>query len=133
MVNEKIKQQLRLWSVRIEVLEWRATREARVNIVPPLQLVAFAELPAEEDDAPVSEGRKVDQTALKVLKLNAETLQFGELDRQFGQHGCIRGAFANSAATLFGGLGCLLRFVAVTTELSMCALNFRQNDSDAGK
>jgi len=38
----------------IESLKWRPAGEARIDVVPPLQLVAFAELPAEQYDAPVA-------------------------------------------------------------------------------
>jgi hypothetical protein len=55
VVNEKIKQELRLRFVRIEGLKRRTTGEPGVDVVPPLQFVAFAQLPAEQHDAAVAE------------------------------------------------------------------------------
>ena len=56
MVNEKIKQELRVsWVIRVDLwLERSSAGEARVDVVPPLQFVAFAHLPAEQYDAAVA-------------------------------------------------------------------------------
>lgn len=50
-----------------KVSERRAATEAGVDIVPPFEFIAFAELPAEQDDAAVAQGREIDQPALKIL------------------------------------------------------------------
>ena len=76
-----------------EAYDRRSRRQRRATT----PFITFAELPAEEDDAAISQRRKVDQTAFKVLELDPET-STPELDRQFGQHDCICGAFGNSAA-----------------------------------
>ena len=39
----------------IKRLERRAAGEAGVDVVPPFEFVAFAELPAEQNDAAVAE------------------------------------------------------------------------------
>ena len=44
-----------------------AAGESGFQFVPPLDLVVFAELPAEEDDAAVTHRREVDQAAGVVL------------------------------------------------------------------
>jgi hypothetical protein len=67
VVNEKIKQELRLRLVRIEGLKRRTTGEPGVDVVPPLQFVALAQLPAEQHDAAVAERWEIDQPALEVL------------------------------------------------------------------
>ena len=48
-------------------LKRRASGKAGVDIVPPLELVAFAQLPAEQDDAAIAQRRKIDQTTLEIL------------------------------------------------------------------
>ena len=76
MVNEKMRQRLELSTLNLSCWCWvareppnslvgfktdeegelqrRAAREARVDVVPPLQFVAFAELPAKQDHASVA-------------------------------------------------------------------------------
>src|SRR6185436_10015045 len=108
-----MKQQLRLWFVSSKLLERRTSGETRVDIVPPLQFIALAKLPAQQHDAPLSQRGKVDQTALKVLELNAETFEFCELKCQFREDGGIRDAAGDSAATLFGGFRGFFDIVAV--------------------
>jgi hypothetical protein len=67
VVNEKMKQQLRLWFVTSKDLKRRTSGESRVNVVPPLQFIAFAELPAQEHDASFAQRGKVDEAAFEVL------------------------------------------------------------------
>ena len=50
MVNEKIRQGLGLAGDGRRVnLKRRSAGEAGVDVVPPFQLIAFAQLPAEQD------------------------------------------------------------------------------------
>jgi hypothetical protein len=50
---------LRSW-VREGKLERLPAREASLDVVPPFQAVAFAQLPTEQDDSTISQGREID-------------------------------------------------------------------------
>src|SRR5215213_6510269 len=63
-------------------LERLPSGEARLDVVPPFYLVAFAELPAEQDDAPVAQGGEVNQAAGVVLELHAERFQLSRAGRK---------------------------------------------------
>src|SRR5215470_10365605 len=114
-------------------LKWGAAGEAGVDVVPPLEFVAFAELPAEQHDTTVTQRRKIDQTTLEVLELNSKPFQFRELSRQFIQNGRIRDTVRKAAAASFGCVRGFLCFVAVARDLSMLALDLPNDRANVGK
>jgi hypothetical protein len=114
-------------------LERRAAGEAGVDVVPPFEFVAFAHLPAQQDDPSVPERREVDQSALEVLQLDAKSFQFGHLRRELVQDMCIRYAIDDASAALFGGFRGFSGVVAIVREFSMGPLNLRENHSYARK
>src|SRR5258705_13501249 len=61
-------------------LNRRTTAEPSFHVVPPFELVALAELPAQEHDPAVSKRREVDQATIKILQLHTQGFQL----RHFG-------------------------------------------------
>ena len=59
----------------IRLLEWLSSGEARLRVVPPFYLVAFAQMPAEQHDAAIAQGRKVYQTACVIFELYAQSFK----------------------------------------------------------
>ena len=49
--------------------------ESGFEVVPPLELIAFAGLPAKQDDATITHRRKIDQPALIVLQLHTHAFE----------------------------------------------------------
>jgi hypothetical protein len=50
-----------------KLLEGGAAAESGIHVVPPLEFVAFAQLPTKQHDATVSQRREINQTTVKVL------------------------------------------------------------------
>ena len=114
-------------------LKRRAPGKAGIDVMPPLEFVAFAHLPAEQHDAAIAQRRKIDQTTLKILELNAERLQLSDLKCQFRESGRVRDTIGYPAATSLRGFRGLLRFVAENNEPAMSALDSANDRSHAGK
>ena len=55
-----------------------AAGKTRFDIVPPFYLIAFTELPAEQNDPAVTQRGKVHQTTAKVFELHAERFQVAD-------------------------------------------------------
>lgn len=59
---------------REETLKSGTTGEPSIDIVPPFELIAFAQLPTEKHDSTVSNGRKINQTTVEIFQLNSQLL-----------------------------------------------------------
>ena len=62
-------------------LKRSASSETGLDVVPPFQFIAFADLPAQQHYSAISQGGKVDQAAIKVFKLNSQLFKFTRLGR----------------------------------------------------
>jgi hypothetical protein len=81
--------------------------ESGVNVVPPLDAVALAQLPAEQHDAPVAQGGKVYQPALVIFELHAERLKLACARSQREERGDIAATARHPASAklrAFGGV-----------------------------
>jgi hypothetical protein len=86
-------------------LERLSSGEASVYIVPPFDLLAFAQLPAEQHDAAIAQGGKVYQPATVIFDLNAERVQLArERGKPQQQFNVSLAARHPAAAQLFGGM-----------------------------
>src|ERR1043165_2301699 len=110
-----------------ERLQRRASSEASVDVVPPLELVAFAHLPAKQHDATVAQRRKVHEAAFEILELHAERFQLGDRSRQVRQRDRISKPERNSATASFRSFGSLLSLVAILRDSAMRPLNLRDD------
>jgi hypothetical protein len=108
-----------------------AAGEAGVDVVPPLEFVAFAHLPAEQDHAAVAQRGEVDQAAFEILELYAQNLQLRDPAGQVSQSSCVNDARANSAAAFFRCFRRFFRLVAIARDVAMRLLNFSDNRTHA--
>jgi hypothetical protein len=110
--KEKLKMQKRrecfphfcIFNFSFCLLEWLSSGEACVYVMPPLQFVAFAELPAEQHDPTVAQRRKVYEAARVVFHLNAQGFQLARSVGQPDQYSNIFWAAGHTAAALFRAL-----------------------------
>ena len=83
-----------------KTLQRRTAGKARIDVVPPLKLVAFIQLPAQQDDAAIAERGKINQTAIKILQLDAEGFNLAHLGGKVGEYPGVKNAARDSAAAL---------------------------------
>src|SRR6476660_1282054 len=81
------------------------SRETGFDLVPPLDPVGFAELPAEQNDASVTHARKVDKSASVVFELYAALMQVGRQFADLVESFYITCAIPHSSAGFGGGRG----------------------------
>jgi hypothetical protein len=93
--------------------EGLSSGEACVNVVPPFDLIAFAELPAEQYDAPVAQGGKVYKAAFIIFELNAKGFKLARERSEFHQKAHILWAVGHAAAALFRAFGSTLRGLSI--------------------
>lgn len=93
---------------RVAALERLPAGEARLNVVPPFDVVAFIGLPTQEDDPPVAHRGKIDQAMPVVLQLNSEGFEFARADRKIKKQLRVTSAARQTSAAMFGASGCVL-------------------------
>lgn len=79
--------------------------ETGIHIMPPLKLIAFAQLPTKQNDAPISEGREIDQPALKILQLHSESFEFPYFFSEICQDNGIGSTAFHSTTSVFSSFG----------------------------
>ena len=109
------------------LLQWLSSGESCVNIVPPFDLIALAEVPAEQDHAPVAQGRKIYQAALVIFELDAEGFKLAGARGEFGEDAYIFCAAGHAAAAVLSAFGCILCSLAVFKQTTVSALNGLNN------
>ena len=62
-----------------KVLKRSAATETGVHVVPPFELIAFAQLPTKQHHSAISERREIDEASFEVLQLNTQSFKFGHL------------------------------------------------------
>lgn len=114
-------------------LQRRAAGEACIDVVPPLEFVAFAHLPAEQHDAAVAQRGKVHEAAFEIFELHAERFQLADRTRQFSQRLRVSDTGRNTAAASFRSFGRFLRFIAKLRDSAVRLLNLPDDRFDARK
>ena len=105
-------------------LEGLSTRETGLDIVPPLDVVAFVSFPAQQNHPAVSHRWKINQSVVVVFQLNAERLKVTSSDGQIKQELRVVFAVWQTAATVFGSFGGVLSGFPKSAQSAMRALNF---------
>src|SRR2546423_1311948 len=82
---------------------------ARLDLVPPFDVVAFAEFPAEQYDAPVAHGGEIHQPTREVLQLHAERLQLARAFAEPHERADVAHAVPHEAAACFSAFSRELR------------------------
>ena len=59
------------------ILQRLASRESGIGVMPPFDLVSFAELPTEKHDPPAPLCGKIDQAACVIFQLYARFIDLG--------------------------------------------------------
>jgi hypothetical protein len=103
-------------------LERLPSGEARVNVVPPFDLIAFAQMPAEQYDATITQRWKVYQAALVILELDAEGFKLAGARGEFGQQADVPCTIGHAAASLFSTFGGALCGLSIDEEPPVRAL-----------
>src|SRR5690606_16326796 len=91
--------------ILILFFQWLAAGETVFDLVPPADVVGFADLPAEEDDAAVAHRGEVDKAAFVIFELDAGV---GDLDGELADIvECldVGGPALHTAAAIGGGRG----------------------------
>src|SRR2546423_15142110 len=104
------------------LLHWLSSGEARVNVVPPFDLLAFAEMPAEQYHAPIAQRREVYEAALVILELHAEGFKLTCARGEFGEKLDVSCAVGHAATSLLSAFGGALRLLAIDEQPPMRAL-----------
>src|SRR5687767_7338029 len=97
--------------------------EAGFEVVPPLDALSFAALPAEEDDAPVAHGREVDEAALVVFDLHAEGFELARILGEVVEGLDVLGAARHSAAAELRALRSVARRLLLLGDVAVGALD----------
>ena len=114
-------------------LERCAATESCFHVMPPLEFIAFAQLPTEQHHPAISERREIDQAPLKVLQLHTQAFQFRHLRSEIRQNdGVERPAFHSPAAQFrpFGSRPC---FAAKSPKAPPKTLDPLQNRAHGGQ
>jgi hypothetical protein len=101
--------------------------KASFDIVPPFDVIAFAHLPAEQNDTPIAQGRKVNQAASVIFKLHAQGIKLARVCQEFDEKRYIAWAVRHSASALFRTFGCVLGGRLEEKNSAMSTLNTQQN------
>lgn len=107
--------------------KWSSAPESSIHIMPPLQLIAFAQLPTKQNDAPISERGEIDQAALKILQLHAESFEFPDFFSEICEDNGIDSTAFHSTTSVFGSFGGQLGLTTVGGEPPARTLNPSQN------
>jgi hypothetical protein len=84
-------------------LESGTSGKTSFHIVPPLKLIALAELPTKQNHAAVSKVREVNESPIKVFQLNTETLKIPDFGSQRDDKVSVMLSGCNATAASFGG------------------------------
>ncbi len=105
------------------LLEWLSSGKASVYVVPPFDPIAFAELPAEQNDAAIAQRGKVYQAALIIFNLHAQSLDLAGARSKLCEDAYILRAIGHAATALFSTLCGTLRALSIEEQATMRALD----------
>src|SRR5882724_95863 len=104
-----------------------AATKSCVHIVPPFELIAFAELPAQQHNPAVSERGEIDQATIEILQLDTQAFQFRHFLSEVSEEGGVMRTIRHPAASLFCSFGSQLCITTVRPQASPRTLNSLQN------
>jgi hypothetical protein len=115
------------------ILQWLSSRKTVLDVMPPFDLVAFVRLPTKQHDTAVAHGRKIDQTLVIVLELNAQALELASISRKFDQQPRVARALNKTAAAALGADGSLFGRRLKGDQSTVTLLNRSYDWADAGQ
>ena len=119
---------------RFEIsLQRLPARESGLEVMPPLELIAFARLPAKQDHATIAHRRKIDQTALIVLQLHSHAFKLVRAERKLCEELRILRAHFRSAATMLSALRGFSGSSLKREQLTMRTLDRLHDPAHAGE
>ncbi len=91
--------------------------------MPPFKLLTFANLPAEKYDAAITQGRKINETPIKVFELNTEAFQLAYLGSQVQQNCSVAQSIGQAAAAPVRPFCRFLGCLAIAAQSFVSTLN----------
>ena len=104
-------------------LERLPAGETGLDIVPPLDVVAFVSFPAQQNHAAVPHRWKINQSVIVVFQLNPKRLKVAGSHGQIKQELCVVFTIGQTSASVFGSFGGVLRGSLKSPQSPMRALN----------
>jgi len=91
--------------------------------VPPFEAIAFAYLPAQQDNTAVTQRGEVYEAPTEIFQLHSKGFNFAYERCHIDQQRGIGDAVADASTSLLSIFGCLFGFVAVCDDLSVRSLD----------